>query len=131
MGEEHTAPPAAGERRDCATCGRREVDHLRAATVAVVSSAEVTGPGGLSAKVTGNMAVLLVCCIAVVVGAMYFLKQHDDKMNESLNRIEAATVKNTKAQEGVIYVLTQSQSGREALNLGKPEFIREMEGKRP
>lgn len=92
-----------------------------------MSSAEFHGPGGLGGKVTGSVATLVVLAVAILVAVLYFLKQHDDSMKESMNRIEKSTEKSAKILEGVIYVITKSQTEKEALNLGKPEIIREME----
>lgn len=119
-----TLPAEVSTERRCEDCGRRSADRERENAV---NSVEFHGPGDLGGKVTGSVAVLVVLAAAILVAVLYFLKQHDDAMKESMNRIEKSTEKSAKILEGVIYVITKSQTEKEALNLGKPEIIREME----
>jgi hypothetical protein len=101
-----------------------------------VTEAGLTGPGGWGLKFRGSnellLMLLLIACMAGAVG--YVLMNHEanakDRDTAQLQRdvnITKAIDEQSKNIEAMIYVLTLDEKQRKALNLGKPERLREMQ----
>lgn len=100
------------------------------------TEASITGPGGWGAKFRGsNELLLMLLLIAVMAGVVvYTMMTHEanakDRDVAQLQRdvtITKAIESQAKTQEAMIYVLTLDDKQRKALNLGKPDKLREMQ----
>lgn len=100
------------------------------------TEAGLTGPGGWGLKFRGSnellLMLLLIACMAGGVG--YIILSHEanakDRDTAQLQRdmtIIKAIETQAKNQEAMIYVLTLDDKQRKALNLTKPEALRDMQ----
>lgn len=120
------------EHRERSAYPRRTIPARRTAdkTEKERATAEITGPGGFGAKVSGNVAIVAMLAAAICVVVGYYIQQHDERSTAALARVEAATIRAAKVQEAMLWMFTKSQEEREALNLSKPEVLRDMEKNR-
>lgn len=104
---------------------------------------ELSGPGGWGAKFRGSNNLLLVLLVVLLVafGLWYQGSQHelatakraadtiarDSVTSQALKNLADAVDNQNKNQEAMIYVLTLDDKQRKALNLGKPDRLREMQ----
>lgn len=104
---------------------------------------EATGPGGWGLKFRGSNNLLLVLLVVLLIafGLWYQGSQHeintakratdtiarDAITSQALKNLADAVDNQNKNQEAMIYVLTLDDKQRKALNLGKPDRLREMQ----
>lgn len=114
-------------------------------TEAEHSEADLTGPGGWGFKYRGsNQLLLVVILILMLFGGLGFgLWQHDagaaERSVKSMERDAAtsaaikdlsnAVSKQERKLDVMIYVLTLSDAERKALQLDKPQALRDMQGR--
>lgn len=100
------------------------------------TEASLTGPGGWGAKFRGSNELLLMLLLIGVLGAAlgYVMMNHEatakERDNAQLQRdsnITKAIEGQSKNIEAMIYVLTLDDKQRKALNLGKPDRLKEMQ----
>lgn len=101
-----------------------------------VTEAGLTGPGGWGFKYRGSNEMLLMLLLVAVIACViiYVMMNHEanakDRDTAQLQRdmtITKAIETQAKNQEAMIYVLTLDDKQRKALNLAKPEALREMQ----
>lgn len=100
------------------------------------TEASLTGPGGWGAKFRGSNELLLMLLLVVTMAAVvvYAIMNHEASAKErdsaQLQRdsnITKAIEGQSKNIEAMIYVLTLDDKQRKALNLGKPDRLKEMQ----
>lgn len=100
------------------------------------TEASLTGPGGWGAKFRGSNELLLMLLLIATCGGVigYVIMNHEASAKErdaaQLQRdanITKAIEGQSKNIEAMIYVLTLDDKQRKALNLGKPDRLKEMQ----
>lgn len=105
-----------------------------------ISDVSLTGPGGWGAKFRGsNELLLMLLLFSVSVGAtIYTIMNHEAQAKERdaaqlqrdtniVNAIQAMDKSQNKNLRGIMYVQALDEKQRKALNLDKPDVLREMQ----
>ena len=108
---------------------------------------EVSGPGGVGVKFKGASQMLLVILLAVVTAAalFYAIVQHEAQsaerdaalkqsyaaqsaeVKQAIREQTAEVQRMNENQKAMIYILTLDEKQRKALNLSKPQILKDMQ----